>query len=83
MSDEAIDAATAKLLMKSIKWRTAAGWLIVFILAWHYLIHSAVSVYIVAHGGEALDPLPELSLADVMAIVGLPLGGAVADRLKE
>lgn len=70
------------LMKKSIKWRTAAGWIVVLILAWRYLVHPAVSTYMVATGHPPLPSLDPLSLADVLAVVGLPVGGAVADRMS-
>jgi len=72
-----------KLLLRSIKWRTTAGWIVVLILTWRYLVHPVTSTILVATGGEPLPPLPAIAWEDVLAIIGLPVGGAFADRLKE
>lgn len=71
------------LAWKSVRWRNAAGWLVVAIIAWRYLIYDLISVSLVAQGMDALEPLGDIALADAAAIVGLPLGGSVADRMTE
>lgn len=70
------------LLSKSIKWRVAAGWIVVLILTWRYLVHPVVGTYMAAAGHPPLPPLDPFSIADVLAVVGLPVGGAVADRMS-
>lgn len=67
-----------ELLRKSIKWRTAAGWLMVLIILWRYLVHPVYSTFI-----EPLPPLDPIEWQDVLAIIGLPVGGAFADRMKD
>lgn len=71
------------LLRKSIKWRTAAGWVMVAILVWRYLAHPIISTSLVASGNSALAPLSPVAWEDVLAIIGLPVGGAFADRLTD
>lgn len=71
------------LLRRSIKWRVAAGWIMVLILTWRYLVHPVTSTILVANGHLPLQPLDPIEWQDVLAIVGLPVGGAFADRLKE
>lgn len=71
------------LLRRSIKWRTAAGWVMVLILGWRYLIHSIASTVLVSNGLEPLPPLDPIEWQDVLAIIGLPVGGAFADKLKD
>lgn len=78
--------ATAKtperaLAWKAVRWRNAAGWLVVAIIASRYLIHPISSVILVSMGHEQLNPLPELSLTDLAAIIGLPVGGSFADSM--
>lgn len=71
------------LLQKSIKWRTAAGWVVVLVLAWRYLAHPIASTVLVASGNDALPPLDPIAWEDVLAIIGLPVGGAFADRMSK
>lgn len=71
------------LLRKSVKWRTAAGWIMVTILAWRYLAHPIASTVLVASGNPALPPLDPIAWEDVLAIIGLPVGGAFADRMSK
>jgi len=80
MTDTNIDPADL-LLRRSIKWRVAAGWVVVAILTWRYLLHPIVSTYLVASGNPPLAPLDPVAWEDVLAIIGLPIGGAVADRM--
>lgn len=70
------------LAFRSIKWKVSAGWVVVLILAFRYLGYPITSTVLILNGGEALPPLEPLNLADVIAVVGLPVGGAVADRLN-
>lgn len=70
------------LLRRSIKWRVAAGWIMVLILLWRYLGYSVWNVANVYAGGEPLPPLDPIEWQDVLAIIGLPVGGAFADRLN-
>lgn len=71
------------LAFKSIKWKVAAGGVVVAIFAYRWLIRVMVSDYLVLNGMDPLPELPPLNLADVAALVGLPVGGAVADRMKD
>ncbi|UXO93811.1 GTA-like holin [Pseudanabaena phage Pan1] len=71
------------LLRKSIKWRTAAGWVLVLILIWRYLAHPVASTFLVASGNPPLAPLDPIAWEDVLAIIGLPVGGAFADRMSK
>lgn len=71
------------LLRKSVKWRVAAGWVMVLVIAWRYLIHPITNVVLVSIGGAPLTPLDPVAWEDVLAIVGLPVGGAFADRMKD
>lgn len=71
------------LLRKSIKWRTAAGWIMVSILAWRYLVHPVTSTILVAQGSAPLPPLEPIAWEDVLAIIGLPVGGAFADSMNK
>lgn len=71
------------LLRKSIKWRTAAGWIMVMILTWRYLAHPITSTILVAQGGSPLPPLEPIAWEDVLAIIGLPVGGAFADSMNK
>lgn len=77
------DDPHATLLRRSIRWRVAAGWVMVAILAWRYLAHPVVGVALAATDHDPLPPLPPIEWTDVLAIVGLPVGGAFADRLKD
>lgn len=70
-----------QLLTKSIRWRVAAGWLVVLILAWRYLVHPLAATYL-ATQGTTLPPLEPFQLTDVLAVIGLPVGGAFADRMS-
>ena len=69
------------LAWKAVKWRNAAGWLVIAIIAWRYLVHPVLNAYLVAMGYPPLAPVSELALADAAAIVGLPVGGSVADKM--
>jgi hypothetical protein len=69
------------LAWRSIRYRTAAGWLVVSIIAVRYLIHPLSNIVLVAQGHEPLAPVPDLSLVDVAAIVGLPVSGSFADKM--
>jgi hypothetical protein len=73
--------ADEALAWKSVKWRNAAGWIVVAIIAARYLIHPIANAILVSLGHEQLDVLPELSLTDVAAIIGLPVGGSFADNI--
>ena len=66
---------------KSVKWRTWAGWIVVAIIAWRYLVHPITSAILVTRGHEPLPPVQSLDLADAAAIVGLPIGGSFADKM--
>ncbi len=70
------------LAKRSIKWRVSAGWLVVCVLAFRYLIHPIISTYQVMNGGEPLPVMEPMNLTDVMAIIGLPVGGAFADKMS-
>ncbi len=70
------------LILKSIKWRTAAGWLVVLILAWRYLVHPVAASWL-ATQGTILPPIDPFQIADVLAVIGLPVGGAFADRMSK
>ena len=72
----------AQLLLKSIKWRVAAGWLVVLILAWRYLVHPVAAAWL-ATQGTILPPVEPFALADVLAVIGLPVGGAFADTMSK
>lgn len=78
-----IDDANDLLLRRSIKWRVAAGWVMVLVIAWRYLIHPVSNVVLVSMGHSPLTPLDPIAWEDVLAIVGLPVGGAFADRMKD
>lgn len=82
MSD-IIEDVQARLLRKSIKWRVAAGWVMVAILAYRYLIVPTANFVMLAMGQEPLPDLPPIEWTDVLAIIGLPVGGAFADKLKD
>lgn len=69
------------LAWRSIKWRTWAGWVVVLAIAWRYLVHPITSTILVVQGHEPLPPIDDLDLADAAALVGLPIGGSVADRM--
>lgn len=71
------------LAWRSVKWRNAAGWIVVGIIAARYLIHPIMNAYLVSQGHEPLHPLNDLSLTDVAAIVGLPVGGSFADKMAQ
>lgn len=71
------------LLRRSIKWRVAAGWIMVLVLTWRYLVHPITSTALVSMGELPLQPLDPIAWEDVLAIVGLPIGGAFADRMKD
>lgn len=70
------------LLLRSIKWRVAAGWLVVLILTWRYLVHPVAATWL-ATQGTTLPPLEPFSISDVLAVIGLPVGGAFADRMSK
>lgn len=70
-----------KLLLKSIKWRTSAGWIMVAIILWRYLVYPVANTISVAMGNEPYLPLPPIEWQDVLAIIGLPVGGSFADKL--
>lgn len=69
------------LLRRSIRWRVAAGWVIVAILIWRYIAHPAWSTYLITTGNPPLPDLAPFNLADVGVLVGLPVGGALADNM--
>jgi len=72
-----------QFLLRSIKWRVTAGWVVVLIIAWRYLAYPVLNTVNVASGGEPFEPLPEIEWTDVLAIIGLPIGGSFADRMNE
>lgn len=67
----------------TVRWRIAAGWVVVFILLLHFVLYPVANVLTQFYGFEPLAPLGDLNWTDVLAIVGLPVGGAYADRLKD
>lgn len=69
------------LALKSIKWKITAGWVCVAVLAFRYLVRPATDLWLIAHGQEPLPPLEPLNLADTAALIGLPVGGSIADRM--
>lgn len=71
------------LVRKSIKWRVAAGWVMVAILAMRYLVHPTTNSILALKGLEPLPELPPIEWQDVLAIIGLPVGGAFADKMKD
>jgi hypothetical protein len=71
------------LLRRSIKWRTAAGWVMVLILAWRYLLHPIASTILVSNGLEPLPPQTDIEWTDVLAIIGLPVAGAFGDSMVQ
>ena len=76
------DASTTDLLLRrSVKWRVAAGWIMVLILAWRYLAYPIANTVAVLLGSDPFPPLDPVEWEDVLAIIGLPVGGAFADRL--
>ena len=67
----------------TVRWRVAAGWIVVMILLLRYVVHPVVDVIGQFYGMPPLANLDPVSWEDVIAIVGLPIGGAYADRLKD
>lgn len=80
MTNQPINPAD-KLLLKSIKWRVTAGWIMVTVIAWRYLVYPVVNTFNVSMGNEPFLPLPEIEWQDVLAIIGLPIGGSFADKM--
>jgi len=83
MNEDHAKTPEKALAWKAVRWRNAAGWLVVLIIAWRYLIYSLVDTFLVMTGQTPLPDLDPVSLADVLAVIGLPLGGSVADRMTE
>ena len=82
MTDTNIDPNDL-LLTRSIKWRVAAGWVMVLILIFRYLAHPIVDAASTFYGNPPLLPLSPIEWQDVLAIIGLPVGGAFADSLTD
>lgn len=80
---DAIEEVQARLLRKSIKWRVAAGWVMVAILAFRYLAFPIINTVLIMRGSPPLPDLVPIEWTDVLAIIGLPVGGAFADKLKD
>lgn len=72
-----------RLFKRSIPWRVALGWVAVAVLATHYLAHPILNVALVMSGRPAMLDLEPLSLTDILALLGSPLIGGVADRLSK
>lgn len=81
MHEPHLETPDERLAWKSVKWRNTAGWIVVAIIAVRYLIHPIANVVLVARGLDALESLPDLSLTDLGAIIGLPVGGSLADNI--
>lgn len=79
--DPSRDTPEEVLAWKSVKWRNAAGWLVVGIIAWRYLVHPITSAVLISKGHEPLPPIQPLDLADAAAIIGMPVGGSFADKM--
>lgn len=77
-----MSTANEQLLLRSIKWRNAAGWLVVLILAWRYLVHPVAATWL-ATQGIVLSPIDPFELTDVLAVIGLPTAGAFADNMSK
>lgn len=76
------DNPNVELLRRSIRWRTAAGWVLVLILIWRYLAYPIANAVLVAYAYDPLPPLEPIEWTDALAIIGLPVGGAFADRMS-
>lgn len=74
---------TLELIRQSIRWRTSAGWVVVSVMIWRYLAHPMLSAYLILIGQDPLPPLNDLALSDAATIIGLPIGGAFADRMTD
>lgn len=71
------------LAWKSVKWRNAAGWVLVLGLSWRFVIHPVTNAYLSTQGQPLLPPLVPISLADALAVIGIPIGGSFADRMAQ
>ena len=69
--------------MPQVRWRIAAGWVVVTILLLRYVVYPVADVVFQFNGLPPLADLDPISWSDVLAIVGLPIGGAYADSLKD
>lgn len=82
-NDETEDYKTWRDVMPSVRWRIAAGWVVVLILLLRYVAYPVADVVGQMYGFAPLADLDPISWADVLAIVGLPVGGAYADRMTD
>lgn len=72
-----------ELAWRSIPWRTAAGWMVVLVIGWRFLIRPVIDYWLATQGLPVPPPPTDLSLMEVFALLGLPVGGAFADRLSD
>lgn len=79
---EQITETQLRFARKAVRWRTALAWLVVAILSIYYVIHPLSNVALAYAGEPIMMPLPELSWEDLLAILGGPVAGAWADRIK-
>lgn len=79
------EASTPELALawKSVKWRNAAGWVVVLGLSWRFVVHPVINAYLSIEGQPPLPPLDPISLADAIAVIGIPIGGSFADRMAQ
>ena len=71
------------LAWKSVKWRNAAGWVLVLGLSWRFVIHPITNAVLTVEGHPPLPPLDPISVADAIAVIGIPIGGSFADRMAQ
>lgn len=66
---------------KSIKWRNAAGWVVVLGLGWRFVAFPLINAYLYTTGQPVLPPLEPISMGEAFAVIGIPLGGSLADKM--
>ncbi len=81
MTDTTIQTPEQALAWKSVKWRNAAGWVLVLGLAWRFVVYPVSNAVLSAQGQPLLPPLDPISIGDALAVIGIPIGGSLADKM--
>jgi hypothetical protein len=70
-----IARAQARILKLSAGWHVAAGWSVVLILLWRFILYGVVNYLLQRAGMPAMAPLESMSIGDFGVLAAIPLVG--------
>lgn len=75
------DPTTNLYIRETWRYRVAAGWVAVLVIFLRLVVYPTITLTLQAFGLPGLAGLPPMNWEAVMALVGMPIGGAFADKL--